>query len=152
MSGERCALLILHTCTVHVPVLWVFSLCAWSFWPQLVHKIIDLGYAKDLDQGSLCTSFVGTLQYLVSILANMASSMPSEPSKPMVAILWHSVWPLNCHQALKWTTSFANCQINTELSKDCQHPLVTIIKAWKAIASVRWWKGKLAMLLMLRSV
>lgn len=32
---------------------------------QLVHKIIDLGYAKDLDQGSLCTSFVGTLQYLV---------------------------------------------------------------------------------------
>lgn len=34
---------------------------------QLVHKIIDLGYAKDLDQGSLCTSFVGTLQYLVSV-------------------------------------------------------------------------------------
>lgn len=32
---------------------------------QIVHKIIDLGYAKDLDQGSLCTSFVGTLQYLV---------------------------------------------------------------------------------------
>lgn len=29
-----------------------------------VHKIIDLGYAKDMDQGSLCTSFVGTLQYL----------------------------------------------------------------------------------------
>lgn len=32
---------------------------------QIIHKIIDLGYAKDLDQGSLCTSFVGTLQYLV---------------------------------------------------------------------------------------
>lgn len=31
---------------------------------QITHKIIDLGYAKDLDQGSLCTSFVGTLQYL----------------------------------------------------------------------------------------
>ncbi|XP_072247173.1 inhibitor of nuclear factor kappa-B kinase subunit alpha-like isoform X1 [Leuresthes tenuis] len=31
---------------------------------KLVHKIIDLGYAKDLDQGSLCTSFAGTLQYL----------------------------------------------------------------------------------------
>ncbi|KAF7219864.1 inhibitor of nuclear factor kappa-B kinase subunit alpha-like [Nothobranchius furzeri] len=31
---------------------------------KLVHKIIDLGYAKDLDQGSLCSSFVGTLQYL----------------------------------------------------------------------------------------
>lgn len=34
---------------------------------QLVHKLIDLGYAKDLDQGSLCTSFVGTLQYLVGV-------------------------------------------------------------------------------------
>ncbi|XP_062382309.1 inhibitor of nuclear factor kappa-B kinase subunit alpha-like isoform X2 [Sardina pilchardus] len=31
---------------------------------RLTHKIIDLGYAKDLDEGSLCTSFVGTLQYL----------------------------------------------------------------------------------------
>ncbi|KAM4675172.1 inhibitor of nuclear factor kappa-B kinase subunit beta [Discoglossus pictus] len=31
---------------------------------RLLHKIIDLGYAKELDQGSLCTSFVGTLQYL----------------------------------------------------------------------------------------
>ncbi|XP_011601695.1 inhibitor of nuclear factor kappa-B kinase subunit alpha-like isoform X1 [Takifugu rubripes] len=31
---------------------------------KLVHKLIDLGYAKDLDQGSLCTSFVGTIQYL----------------------------------------------------------------------------------------
>jgi inhibitor of nuclear factor kappa-B kinase subunit alpha len=32
---------------------------------KIMHKIIDLGYAKDVDQGSLCTSFVGTLQYLV---------------------------------------------------------------------------------------
>ncbi|RXM29944.1 Inhibitor of nuclear factor kappa-B kinase subunit beta [Acipenser ruthenus] len=31
---------------------------------KLIHKIIDLGYAKELDQSSLCTSFVGTLQYL----------------------------------------------------------------------------------------
>ncbi|XP_013921312.1 PREDICTED: inhibitor of nuclear factor kappa-B kinase subunit alpha [Thamnophis sirtalis] len=31
---------------------------------KIIYKIIDLGYAKDLDQGSLCTSFVGTLQYL----------------------------------------------------------------------------------------
>ncbi|XP_072293450.1 inhibitor of nuclear factor kappa-B kinase subunit alpha-like [Eucyclogobius newberryi] len=31
---------------------------------KFIHKIIDLGYAKDLDQGSLCTLFVGTLQYL----------------------------------------------------------------------------------------
>ncbi|KAJ6661716.1 hypothetical protein lerEdw1_013238, partial [Lerista edwardsae] len=31
---------------------------------KIIYKIIDLGYAKDLDQGTLCTSFVGTLQYL----------------------------------------------------------------------------------------
>lgn len=36
-----------------------------------MHKIIDLGYAKDVDQGSLCTSFVGTLQYLVSHFFNL---------------------------------------------------------------------------------
>jgi serine/threonine protein kinase len=29
-----------------------------------VYKLIDLGYAKELDQSSICTSFVGTLQYL----------------------------------------------------------------------------------------
>lgn len=31
---------------------------------KIIHKIIDLGYAKVVDQGSLCTSFVGTLHYL----------------------------------------------------------------------------------------
>ncbi|XP_023233196.1 inhibitor of nuclear factor kappa-B kinase subunit alpha-like [Centruroides sculpturatus] len=31
---------------------------------KIIYKLIDLGYAKELDQGSLCTSFVGTLQYL----------------------------------------------------------------------------------------
>lgn len=31
---------------------------------MVVYKLIDLGYAKELDQGSVCTSFVGTLQYL----------------------------------------------------------------------------------------
>ncbi|XP_052780366.1 inhibitor of nuclear factor kappa-B kinase subunit alpha-like [Mya arenaria] len=31
---------------------------------RVIYKIIDLGYAKELDQGSVCTSFVGTLQYL----------------------------------------------------------------------------------------
>jgi serine/threonine protein kinase len=31
---------------------------------QIVYKLIDLGYAKELDQTSICTSFVGTLQYL----------------------------------------------------------------------------------------
>ncbi|XP_031685281.1 inhibitor of nuclear factor kappa-B kinase subunit beta [Oncorhynchus kisutch] len=42
---------------------------------RLIHKIIDLGYAKELDQNSLCTSFVGTLQYLVcgATVANTSS-------------------------------------------------------------------------------
>lgn len=31
---------------------------------KFLYKLIDLGYAKELDQGSFCTSFVGTLQYL----------------------------------------------------------------------------------------
>ncbi|VDI31817.1 inhibitor of nuclear factor kappa-B kinase subunit alpha [Mytilus galloprovincialis] len=31
---------------------------------RIIYKLIDLGYAKELDQGSVCTSFVGTLQYL----------------------------------------------------------------------------------------
>uniref|UniRef100_K1QDD6 IkappaB kinase n=1 Tax=Magallana gigas TaxID=29159 RepID=K1QDD6_MAGGI len=31
---------------------------------QTVYKVIDLGYAKELDQSSMCTSFVGTMQYL----------------------------------------------------------------------------------------
>ena len=32
---------------------------------QVVYKLIDLGYAKELDQGSLATTFVGTFKYLV---------------------------------------------------------------------------------------
>lgn len=52
-----------------------FHSLLWNYvFLQLVHKIIDLGYAKDLDQGSLCTSFVGTLQYLVSVASVMHSS------------------------------------------------------------------------------
>ncbi|XP_062617884.1 inhibitor of nuclear factor kappa-B kinase subunit alpha-like isoform X2 [Saccostrea cucullata] len=31
---------------------------------RVVYKVIDLGYAKELDQNSMCTSFVGTMQYL----------------------------------------------------------------------------------------
>lgn len=34
---------------------------------QVVYKIIDLGYAKQLDQESLATTFVGTLKYVVGI-------------------------------------------------------------------------------------
>ncbi|XP_075233022.1 inhibitor of nuclear factor kappa B kinase subunit beta isoform X3 [Lycorma delicatula] len=30
----------------------------------VIYKLIDLGYAKELDQSSICNSFVGTLQYL----------------------------------------------------------------------------------------
>ncbi|XP_062399432.1 inhibitor of nuclear factor kappa-B kinase subunit beta [Sardina pilchardus] len=40
---------------------------------RLIHKIIDLGYAKELDQSSLCTSFVGTLQYLAPELLEQRS-------------------------------------------------------------------------------
>ncbi|XP_028822883.1 inhibitor of nuclear factor kappa-B kinase subunit alpha-like isoform X2 [Denticeps clupeoides] len=49
---------------------------------KLVHKIIDLGYAKDLDQGSLCTSFVGTLQYLVRLFlcVKLRGRRPSQGS------------------------------------------------------------------------
>ncbi|CAK1542949.1 unnamed protein product [Leptosia nina] len=31
---------------------------------NIVYKIIDLGYAKEIDSNSICASFVGTLQYL----------------------------------------------------------------------------------------
>lgn len=31
---------------------------------KVVYKLIDLGYAKELDSKSICASFVGTLQYL----------------------------------------------------------------------------------------
>ncbi|XP_078366618.1 inhibitor of nuclear factor kappa-B kinase subunit alpha-like [Oculina patagonica] len=31
---------------------------------KVVYKLIDLGYAKELDQGSLATTFVGTFKYL----------------------------------------------------------------------------------------
>lgn len=59
-------------CTV-LYVIWFSVICSHyeTVFLQLVHKIIDLGYAKDLDQGSLCTSFVGTLQYLVRVLSLM---------------------------------------------------------------------------------
>ena len=34
---------------------------------QTVYKLIDLGYAKNLDQDSIAKSLVGTAFYLVSI-------------------------------------------------------------------------------------
>ena len=36
---------------------------------QIIYKLIDLGYAKQLDQGSVATTFVGTLKYLVWTLS-----------------------------------------------------------------------------------
>lgn len=30
----------------------------------MIYKLIDLGYAKELDANSACSSFVGTMQYL----------------------------------------------------------------------------------------
>jgi len=50
-------------------LLWaadIDSMVIFCVFLQIVYKLIDLGYAKELDQGSVCTSFVGTLQYLVS--------------------------------------------------------------------------------------
>lgn len=32
--------------------------------PRVIYKLIDLGYAKEIDFNSVCASFVGTLQYL----------------------------------------------------------------------------------------
>ena len=45
----------------------------------MIHKIIDLGYAKELDQSSMCTSFVGTLQYLVSYDPAIKTCMEQSP-------------------------------------------------------------------------
>ncbi|XP_019715196.1 inhibitor of nuclear factor kappa-B kinase subunit beta-like, partial [Hippocampus comes] len=57
-----------HSILIHVVVIIDISLklkpLFYSSLFKLIHKIIDLGYAKELDQSSLCTSFVGTLQYL----------------------------------------------------------------------------------------
>ena len=33
---------------------------------QVVYKLTDFGYAKSYDQSSVCTSLVGTMQYVVS--------------------------------------------------------------------------------------
>lgn len=60
------------------PFLFLHILNLYILLAQLVHKIIDLGYAKDLDQGSLCTSFVGTLQYLVSRSKQAIISLSSD--------------------------------------------------------------------------
>lgn len=62
--------------------------------PQIVHKIIDLGYAKDLDQGSLCTSFVGTLQYLVRCFFFVCASEVILPH----FVESHKCVSLTCHR------------------------------------------------------
>ena len=36
---------------------------------QVVYKLTDFGYAKSYDKSSVCTSLVGTVQYVVSVCA-----------------------------------------------------------------------------------
>lgn len=82
--------------------------------PKLIHKIIDLGYVKELDQSSLCTSFVGTLQYLVSVenrAGNMILWLYSGEQQLSVFLLWSSFWSSRLRSSLRgrstlwlWTT------------------------------------------------
>lgn len=58
----------------------------------MIHKIIDLGYAKELDQSSLCTSFVGTLQYLVTV-ANSPEHLAMHWMLPHAAPAEHGPTP-----------------------------------------------------------
>ena len=38
----------------------------WFHWLQVIYKLTDFGYAKQYDNSSVCTSLVGTVQYVVS--------------------------------------------------------------------------------------
>lgn len=39
--------------------------------PQIIYKLTDFGYAKQYTHSSMCTSFVGTMQYVApEILQN----------------------------------------------------------------------------------
>ena len=53
---RRCGSLIVHT-FAHL-----FSLIS-----QVVYKLTDFGYAKSYDKSSVCTSLVGTVQYVVRV-------------------------------------------------------------------------------------
>ena len=49
-----------------------FIICIMSLF-QVVYKLTDFGYAKQYDQSSMCTSFVGTMQYVApEILQNQS--------------------------------------------------------------------------------
>lgn len=87
---------------------------------QIVHKIIDLGYAKDLDQGSLCTSFVGTLQYLVRLFFSVASTGAGQlwlgTAKSWKLQNWRSWGPVprvSCLRGNTWMQLCAEMQGNT---------------------------------------
>lgn len=45
---------------------------------NVIYKITDLGYAKQLDARSICMSFVGTIQYLVSERLVLSPFFPSK--------------------------------------------------------------------------
>ena len=43
---------------------------------QVVYKLTDFGYAKSYDKSSVCTSLVGTVQYVVSVcMVNLVASL-----------------------------------------------------------------------------
>uniref|UniRef100_A0A8C7YJ25 Inhibitor of nuclear factor kappa-B kinase subunit alpha n=1 Tax=Oryzias sinensis TaxID=183150 RepID=A0A8C7YJ25_9TELE len=79
---------------------------------KLVHKIIDLGYAKDLDQGSLCTSFVGTLQYLAPELFESKPYTVSVDYWSLGTVLFECICgfrPFLHHmQPVQWTSKVKN--------------------------------------------
>ena len=58
---------------------------------QKVYKLIDLGYAKDLEQGSVCTSFVGTMQYLVSDVIRRHHVVPGNSAHLPIPPQYYSV-------------------------------------------------------------
>lgn len=62
-SGTKVQSVTVVSCIVTGWFAFCFT-CGNVYMFQIVYKLIDLGYAKELDQSSICTSFVGTLQYL----------------------------------------------------------------------------------------
>ena len=53
---RRCGSLIVHTFAHLFPLI-----------SQVVYKLTDFGYAKSYDKSSVCTSLVGTVQYVVRV-------------------------------------------------------------------------------------
>lgn len=47
---------------------------------QVIYKLTDFGYAKQYDNSSVCTSLVGTVQYVVSQSVNTVGEVRSSGS------------------------------------------------------------------------